>query len=601
MFKNIFMKKNLILLSFALVHSVVFSQSQYKVTARVKKTIDSTYNALLIKHKVVGASIAIVDNGEIVYATGYGFADKEKQIKATENTIYRIGSCTKAFTALSVMQLQEKNVLNLNHSIKKYLTDLKITSRFNDNNEIYIKDLLSHVSGLPCDIANGFFCDAPPNITWVINELNKQTTISPRLYMHAYSNVGYGLLGELIARTNNTSYSNYVKENIFKPLNMTSSYIDLDEKLASNFSKGYLKSKELKEPMIRDQAAGLIHSNVLDMCNFIKMYLNNGSFNNTQIISSKGIMELEKNRMDSTLLSKDENWGYGLYTEKAMIKQNNDSSVVNIIGHGGDTYAYHADFAFIPELNIGVVLLTNTDSGQRIRSAKKLLKLYLKEAKASTTVLNYKKQRIDSNLNNEKIINENEIVGKYNAGSLAFEVKNVKKMKIKQGLATIVLKQKSNDHNIYTGKAVVLKVIPLKVKGIEFKFVNLNNNVYLKQIDTKTKEEMFAFVKSENNMPISNTWKVNFGEYKITNYYPCVNCPIGNQDGMTLTLNQENGILFVKTKGKTEDTNNKLYLNIISDTMAVSGGIGRGTGETVRVLENGNIYYSGFEFQKIYK
>ena len=291
MFKNIFMKKNLILLSFALVHSVVFSQSQYKVTARVKKTIDSTYNALLIKHKVVGASIAIVDNGEIVYATGYGFADKEKQIKATENTIYRIGSCTKAFTALSVMQLQEKNVLNLNHSIKKYLTDLKITSRFNDNNEIYIKDLLSHVSGLPCDIANGFFCDAPPNITWVINELNKQTTISPRLYMHAYSNVGYGLLGELIARTNNTSYSNYVKENIFKPLNMTSSYIDLDEKLASNFSKGYLKSKELKEPMIRDQAAGLIHSNVLDMCNFIKMYLNNGSFNNTQIISSKGIME----------------------------------------------------------------------------------------------------------------------------------------------------------------------------------------------------------------------------------------------------------------------------------------------------------------------
>ena len=268
------------------------SQSNFKIDNRTKFVIDSTYNKLIKKHKVIGASIAIVDNNEIVYATGYGFSDREKLLKADEKTVYRIGSITKSFTALSIMQLQDKKIIDINNSIKKYLPELKIESRFNDNNQIYIKDILSHTSGLPSDVLNGFFCDSPPKITWLIEELNKQTTICPRQFLKAYSNVGYGLLGEMIARVSNLSYSNYVKENIFKQLQMTSSYIENDEQLNTNFSKAYLKNKVIKEPLIRDQAAGLIHSNVMDMSNYLKMYLNNGSFNSNKIISNEALIEV---------------------------------------------------------------------------------------------------------------------------------------------------------------------------------------------------------------------------------------------------------------------------------------------------------------------
>ena len=83
------------------------------ISEDLRAEIDSTYTSLLKRNKVTGTSIAIVDNGEIVYATGYGFSDLENKKKADANTIYGIGSITKAFTALSIMQLQEQEKLRV--------------------------------------------------------------------------------------------------------------------------------------------------------------------------------------------------------------------------------------------------------------------------------------------------------------------------------------------------------------------------------------------------------------------------------------------------------------------------------------------------------
>ena len=577
------------------------SQSNFKIDNRTKFVIDSTYNKLIKKHKVIGASIAIVDNNEIVYATGYGFSDREKLLKADEKTVYRIGCINKSFTALSIMQLQDKKIIDINNSIKKYLPELKIESRFNDNNQIYIKDILSHTSGLPSDVLNGFFCDSPPKITWLIEELNKQTTICPRQFLKAYSNVGYGLLGEMIARVSNLSYSNYVKENIFKQLQMTSSYIENDEQLNTNFSKAYLKNKVIKEPLIRDQAAGLIHSNVMDMSNYLKMYLNNGSFNSNKIISNEALIEMEKNQLDSVLLSGGANWGYGLYSQKALIKKDNDSMIVTIIGHGGDTYAFHADFAFIKELNIGVVILTNTDNGVEMNDANKLLKQYIELTKVKKVTLNYTKtDTLKNQLINkiEENCSESEIKGKYNFGNFLMNVDNTKNIKFKQGSATIKLSQSKLNTNAYNLKAYLFHIVPIKIKGQEIQFVKFNNTIYIKQVNQKSKKAIYAANKSAV-IPIPNNWKSHFGNYKIVNnYFACLNCPYGNAEGMKLALIEKDGFIFIKTKGKTPDTNNDLYLNMLSENTAVTGGIGRGTGETVRILENGNIYYSGFEFSK---
>jgi len=600
---NCFIKKLIPVMAFLILCFNVFSQQAsgqtYTISEHAKKVIDSTYNALIKSNKIIGASIAIVDHGVIVYATGYGLEDKAKNIKADENTLYRIGSCTKSFTAMSVMQLQEKQLVDVNQSIKNYLPTLKIGSRFNDGNEIYIKDMLTHVSGLPCDIGKGFFCDSPPDMKWVINELNKQTTMSPRFYKHAYSNIAFGLLGELVAVEGKTTYSNYVRDNIFTPLNMKSSFIEYDSTLAKKYSKAYVNNKEIKEPLIRDQGAGLIHSSVSDMAHYLIMYLNNGVYENKRIISEESLKQMEENHIKNITLKSNQSWGYGLYTKKVSVKHGKDTSYATLIGHGGDTYAFHSDFQFIPELGIGAVILTNTDHGQRIANAAKIIKIYMKESKGDTIDLNYKDTANKPLVTGETACTNEEILGKYNLGDLLIDVTDPKRIKFKQGPIKVVLLPDTNGPSSYSARIVLLKIIPIKMKNVCLKFVKLNEQIYLKQGDAKSKN--FSFIaKKINPASIPDTWKSKYGNYKLTaNTFPCTNCPYGNFDGYRLTLSEDKGFVVMKTKGKTPDTNDNKYLDVLSDDLCVTGGIGRGTGETIRLLGNGNIYYSGFEFKKI--
>lgn len=577
----------------------LFCQQHDHLNPRVKRIIDSVYTSLIKKNKVVGMSIAIVDSGKIVYSKGYGFANREKNIAATDKTIYRIGSCSKSFTSLSIMQLHQKKRLNYQNSVKNYLPELTIGSRFNDNNPIYISDMMSHLSGLPCDIANGFFCDAPPNEKWVIEELNKQTTISTRAYKHAYSNVAYGLLGEVIARQSESTYNNYLQENIFSPLKMSSSFVEMSDKYLPELSQGYFKNKPFKEPLIRDAAAGLIHSNVIDMSNYLMMYLNKGQFNGSTILSEDLISEMEKNRTKDVVLSHSENWGYGLYNKTVWIKNGKDSVATNITGHAGDTYVFHADFAYIRDLNIGVVVLTNSDTGPSTRSGARLLRIYLKEAKKRILNLNYSDTKDSTAFYNETNCKPEEITGVYNTGEILVNVKNLKKIKFKQGPAKIVLKQKDANLNTYKVKAMLLGIIPIKIKDQEFQFVKLKDGIYAKAVNTKTKEDEYLVYKTQVTNQMSD-WKNKFGKYKILNAnYPCTNCPYGVHEGMTLNLSEKKGFLKLETKGKTPDLNGTVYANILSAELAVTGGIGRGTGESLRVLKNGNLYYSGFEFEKL--
>ena len=561
------------------------------ISEDLRAEIDSTYTSLLKRNKVTGTSIAIVDNGEIVYATGYGFSDLENKKKADANTIYGIGSITKAFTALSIMQLQEQKKLRVTNSIKDYLVDLKIENPFNDSNQIYINDILSHTSGLPSDIANGFFVDNPPSISWVIKELNKQRLISPRRYISAYSNVGYGLLGEVISRVSGLSYGDYLRQNIFTPLNMTSSSIGYQ---LSNTSKTYDGNKETVEPTVRDVAAGFISSNVIDLSNFISMLIGDGSFKSNQIISPNSIVDMERDQLRNVTLTQPFAYGYALMIDSIKIKNHKkDSTIVSIIGHGGDTYAFHADLAYIPKLKVGAVVLTNSVNGRSMSGASKLLKIYLERSKDIEVDLDYITPISYKGITPQ----DDEIFGKYNLGQLIINVKDINKIKFKQGPAKAILTKKTNSNN-YALKVWVFGFIPIKIKDQEFKFTKVNNEIYAKNVDTKTKQEYYLGKKNTVNLPYSESWKSVCGKYELTGkIYETTNRSYDLSD-LKLTVSEKSGSLKVDVKSKSMFSGT-LHFDLISEKSAVLGGIGRGNGDVLRILENGNLYYSGFEFLKV--
>ena len=585
-------KNSVILIAVCFTMSYSGAAQINMISEKLRAKIDSTYTTLLKRNKVTGTSIAIVDKGEIVYATGYGFSDLENKKKANANTIYGIGSITKAFTALSIMQLQEQKKLRVTNSIKDYLIDLKIENPFNDINQIYISDILCHTSGLPSDIANGFFVDNPPTISWVIKELNKQRLISPRRYISAYSNVGYGLLGEVISRVSGLSYGDYLRQNIFTPLNMTSSSIGYE---LDNTSKTYNGNKETVEPTVRDVAAGFISSNVIDVSNFISMLMADGSFKSNQIISPSSIEDMERDQLTNVLLTQPFAYGYGLMIDSIKIKNHKkkDSTIVSIIGHGGDTHAFHADLAYIPEQKVGAVVLTNSINGRSMSEASKLLKIYLERSKDIEVDLDY----ITPISYKGVTAKDDEIFGKYNLGQLIIDVKDINKIKFKQGPVKAILSKKTNSNN-YSLKVWVFGFIPIKIKDQEFKFTKVNDEIYAKRLDTKTKYEFYLGKKNKVNLPYPESWKSMYGKYELTGkIYETTNRLYDFSD-LKLTASEKSGFLKVDLKSKSMFSGT-LHFDMISDKSAVLGGIGRGNGDVLRILENGNLYYSGFEFVKI--
>ncbi len=587
------MKPRLISLTFLLLFQyTIFAQENTDITATCIEKIDSTYKALIEKNKVVGTSIALVKDGKIIYAQGYGFQDREKKIKADENTVYRIGSCSKSFTALSLLQLQEKGAVDLSAPIQNYLPQIKIHSRFSENNPIIISSLLAHTSGLTSDIMNGFFCDNPPSMDWLIEQLNKCTMSAPANYQHSYSNVGYGVLGKLISSLSEQEYAQYLQENIFKPLQMNSSFVDDLATTSPNMSMGYIDKKVVNETQIRDQAAGLIASSVTDMSKYLNMFLANGQGPDGEFISATSLKEMQHNATADLTLPTSSEWGYGLYSQNLTFGSEKDTIIVKMIGHGGDTWAFHADFQFIPELNIGAVVLTNTDNGTAVSSAKRLLGIYLREMEGKKQIVVPKKIVVPQ----DQVCLPNEVIGDYYFSGIHMAVKNTKKIKMSQGPHKIIFKA-INDSLKYNGKIRLFNAIPVKIKHQEYKFVKLGEDVYLKVIMSKTGNEEYTAIKSKS-LPINEIWKSKLGKHEpLGAVYSCDGCPYLNFEGLSFELSDKQGKLVVTLKSKDKSANGDMTFEIVSDELSVTPGIGRNSGETLRILENGNLFYSGFEFK----
>lgn len=185
-------------------------------------------------------SVLVVREGSIIHNKGYGFSSHASQVANDEDTQYLIGSMTKQFTALAIMQLQERGLLNIDEYISKYLPD------FPNGSNITIKNLLTHSSG----IYN--FTDEWKSIKYAnlssenVIEIfkNKPLKFTPGSKVR-YSNSGYVLAGKIIEVVTGSSYSEYINENIFHPLGMKTSAYGLTYDSKHNTATGYKKGKPL--------------------------------------------------------------------------------------------------------------------------------------------------------------------------------------------------------------------------------------------------------------------------------------------------------------------------------------------------------------------
>lgn len=324
------------------------------------RSISGFAETVLSEWKVPGMAIAVVKDGETILMDAYGHRDVENKIPVTNETMFAIGSATKAFTALGIMLLADEGKLDLDTPLKHYLPDLKLYDEYTTDH-VTARDILSHRTGIPSHDA-----------IWILTDRDRDELYKRMAYLHPnqefrydfqYNNTMYALAGVVIERLSGETWEEFIQVRIFDELKMHSSIPSLSNLLSqSDFSYPYLTFGEKPQRIqIRDneatRPAGAIASNIEDMGKWLMLNMNTGQNGNSQFIAESSLLELFKptTAISSPLyqaLSESRNYGLGWYVT--------DYRGYEMVEHGGNIDGFSTMVSFLPEENIGVVVLTNS-------------------------------------------------------------------------------------------------------------------------------------------------------------------------------------------------------------------------------------------------
>ncbi len=305
--------------------------------------------------RIPGLALGIIQDGQIAYLQGYGSADSEREV--TPETSFIIGSLSKSFTAASAMQLVEAGKLELDKPVINYLPWFTMAGE-HDADEITVRHLLVQTSGIPnlagvTSLAKG----STKSLEEEVRGLSKTSLEHRPGEAYIYSNANYLILGLVIEKVTGQDYSEYVRSNIFEPLEMENSYLSKQEGEAGGMASGHVRwfgaTRESDVQYLDNSlAAGFIISSAEDMCRYLLMYLNQGRYGGVEVLSEESI-----EAMYQPGTATDEGGGYAMGLLKRI---ENETMIMN---HDGATQGFNAAMAFAPEEQWGVVVFTNT-SGQ---------------------------------------------------------------------------------------------------------------------------------------------------------------------------------------------------------------------------------------------
>lgn len=318
----------------------------------VERAVDARREELHIP----GASLVIVKDDRIIYLKGLGLRDVERRLPVTPDTLFAIGSATKAFTAATVLMSQEQGKLSLADAPRKYLSFFKLRDADADS-KITIGDLLCHRSGLErTDLAWAMGRLKPEDVIRVACQAKPTAKFGEKFQ---YQNVMFLTAGEIAARVQKTPWRELVARRIFRPLGMTATETSIAEmEAAADHAEGYVWSADRADwihlPM-RDVTsiapAGAINSNARDMARWLRLLLGGGSFEGRRLLSDKSFAAMTSRHMTMT---PGMDYGYGWFLH--------DWDGHRVVEHGGNIDGFNAQVAFMPDQRLGFVLLTNVSA-----------------------------------------------------------------------------------------------------------------------------------------------------------------------------------------------------------------------------------------------
>ncbi|WP_244918744.1 serine hydrolase domain-containing protein [Paenibacillus dendritiformis] len=250
--------------------------------------------------KVPGLSIAVIQGQQIVMAEGFGLRNVEQGLEVTPETLFAIGSCTKAFTAMSAGMLVDEGKLDWDRPVKEYLPNFKLYDSI-ATERITIRDMLCHRSGLPRH--DLMWYNAPFTREEIIERLQYLEPNHDFRSKWQYNNLMYMAAGYLVGQLAGVPWEQWVQERIFAPLRMDNSNFSIDEmERHPNAAVPYIdKDNQVQATAYRNLdvigPAGSINSNVMEMANWVLLQLNQGTFQGQQLVTEGSIATMHTPQM----------------------------------------------------------------------------------------------------------------------------------------------------------------------------------------------------------------------------------------------------------------------------------------------------------------
>lgn len=326
--------------------------------------LDTAFARVLKTWHAAGFAVAVVEKNKIVYAKGFGYRDVDNKLPVTANTLFAIGSCTKAFTASLLGMLREDGKVDFNKPVSTYLPEFKFyNDKMNDN--IMLKDLMCHRTGLPRHDYSWYFFTTKSRDSLVNRIQYMEPTYAVREKWQ-YNNFMFLTQGVVVEKLSGKTWEENVREKILQPLGMARTNFSVDSLAADkDASIGYAVKKDSiinKLDYYHIDAmgpAGSINSSVTEMANWVTTWINGGKFNGRQIIPASYVPEATSAQMamDGGLPTKEipdvffSSYGYGwmLASYRGHYR----------VEHGGNIDGFSASTSFFPSDSIGIIVLTN--------------------------------------------------------------------------------------------------------------------------------------------------------------------------------------------------------------------------------------------------
>lgn len=361
---NIVIMRNIFTCLVAMMAAITCSAQNKTATDKRLNGLDTAFARILKDWKGAGFSIAIVEKDKVIYSRGFGYKDYEKKLPVTPNTLFAIGSCTKAFTTSLLGLLNQDGLVDFDKPVRDYLPELRFYNN-EMNNHVTLRDMMSHRTGVSRYDYSWYFFPSRSRDS-LMKRVQFMEPSEPLRKRWQYNNFMYLLQGMVTEKLTGKSWEDNIREKIFTPLGMSNSNVSLSEWISNaDIATGY-NVKNDSIPVRADYydisgmaPAGSINSSSNDMAKWLITWINGGKYQGKEILPQAFVFDAASAQMViSGSLPNKKNPGihlsnYGLGWAITSYRGH------YLVEHGGNIDGFSASTAFFPSDSIGIVVLAN--------------------------------------------------------------------------------------------------------------------------------------------------------------------------------------------------------------------------------------------------